>query len=57
MKAGELFMGEKIKKGFDFRALGIFLGILIVVIPITWMAIKSLLKDDKKTGEDISWIG
>jgi len=50
-------MGEKIKKGFDFRALGVFFGILIVVIPITWMAITNLLKDDNKTSEDTSWIG
>ena len=50
-------MEEKIKKGFDFRALGILLGILVVVISIAWVAIINLSKDDKKTGEDISWIG
>ena len=46
--------GEKGKK-FNFRTIGIIVGILVVLISIVWVTVVNWF--DKDTSNDVTWVG
>ncbi len=48
--------GEQ-NQSFDYGALGIVVGILLVIATIVWVTMLSLSSDDDKSSEFITWVG
>jgi len=48
---------EENKNDFDYGAVGIVVGILLVIATIVWVTMLSLSRDDDTSAEGITWVG
>lgn len=49
-------MNSEIKKSINYGRFGVFFGACCVIMTIIWV-IKSIVCDDDKSAEEVTWVG
>ena len=50
-------MNEETEKDVDYGALGVILGVILVVLSVIMVAMISFSHDEDKSGDGVTWVG